>query len=71
MYTSTLTSAPAVPAVLVQAFWARYQELNDWEKVIKNIERGEQKIQRQQDIMSAIRSKLERYPNPWQELKVG
>jgi hypothetical protein len=54
----------------VQVFWARHQELPDWEKVIKNIERGEQKIQRQADIMQAVRSKLERYKNPWQELKV-
>ena len=31
-----------------KAFWARYKELNDWERVIKNIERGEQRIQRQE-----------------------
>ena len=29
------------------AFWERHQELNDWERIIKNIERGEQRIQRQ------------------------
>lgn len=52
-------------------FWERYQELNDWEKIIKNIERGEQKIQRQADIMAAITTKLDKYKNPWQELKVG
>lgn len=56
---------------LLQVFWSRYQELSDWEKYIKNIERGEQKIQRQQDIMQAIKAKLEKYNNPWQELKVG
>eukprot|EP00879_Flechtneria_rotunda_P016500 GHRR01017268.1.p1 GENE.GHRR01017268.1~~GHRR01017268.1.p1 ORF type:complete len:382 (+),score=148.76 GHRR01017268.1:170-1147(+) len=54
-----------------KVFWARYQELNDWEKVIKNIERGEQKIQRQADIMTAINNKLARYKNPWQELKIN
>ena len=52
-------------------FWKRYRDLSDWEKVIKNIERGEQKIQRQQDIMNAVAAKLERYKNPWQELKVS
>jgi hypothetical protein len=51
-------------------FWKRFRDLSDWEKVIKNIERGEQKIQRQQDIMNAVAAKLERYKNPWQELKV-
>ena len=28
-------------------FWERHQELSDWERIIKNIERGEQRIQRQ------------------------
>lgn len=51
-------------------FWRRYAELNDAERIIKNIERGEQRIQRQQDIMTALASKLERYRNPWQELRL-
>ncbi|CAL8460870.1 g401 [Coccomyxa elongata] len=53
-----------------KTFWRRYKELSDWERVIKNIERGEQRIQRQQDIMTAIAAKMERYKNPWQELKL-
>jgi hypothetical protein len=40
------------------------------EQIIKNIERGEQKIQRQADILDAIAGKLARYKNPWNELKV-
>lgn len=40
-------------------------------QVIKNIERGEQKIQRQVDIMNMVAAKLEKYKNPWQELKVS
>lgn len=51
-------------------FWKRYQELHDADRIIKNIERGEQRIQRQQDIMSALAAKLERYRNPWQELRL-
>ena len=47
-------------------FWERYKELNDYERIIKNIERGEQRIQRQADIMAAIAAKLDRYRNPWQ-----
>lgn len=53
-----------------QVFWSRYQELNEWERIVRNIEKGEQKIQRQQDIMNAISVKLDRYKNPWLELKV-
>ncbi len=52
-------------------FWKRVGELNDAEKIIKNIERGEQKIQRQADIMTAIAAKLDKYKNPWNELRVG
>jgi SWI/SNF-related matrix-associated actin-dependent regulator of chromatin subfamily A member 5 len=40
-------------------------------QIIKNIERGEQKIQRQADILDAIAGKLAKYKNPWNELKVG
>jgi hypothetical protein len=51
-------------------FWERYTELNDYEKYMKNIERGEQKIQRYNDIMDALAMKLEAYKNPWKDLKV-
>lgn len=47
-------------------FWERYKELPDWDRHIKNIEKGEARIKRQSDIMHAIASKLDRYRNPWQ-----
>lgn len=34
-----------------EVFFKRYKELHDYERYIKQIERGEQKIQRQQSIM--------------------
>ena len=52
-------------------FWARVGELNDAERILKNIERGEQRLQRQQDITAAIAAKLEKYKNPWHELKIA
>lgn len=55
---------------VTQAFWDNYKDLKDWEKVIGNIDKGEQKIQRQADIMNMIAAKLEKYKNPWQEMKV-
>lgn len=70
-----LTRCP-LPGVCCQVrayaavFWKRVGELNDAEKIIKNIERGEQKIQRQADIMTAIAAKLDKYKNPWNELRV-
>jgi hypothetical protein len=51
-------------------FWQRFQELVEFEKYIRNIERGEQKIQRYNDIMQALAAKLDRYKNPWKDLKI-
>lgn len=44
--------------------------LAEWERIIKQIEAGEQRIHRQAAIANAIAAKLERYKNPWQELKL-
>ena len=52
-------------------FWARVTELADGERIVRNIERGEQKIQRQKDIIRAISKKLELYKNPARELKIS
>uniref|UniRef100_A0A061QM65 SWI/SNF-related matrix-associated actin-dependent regulator of chromatin subfamily A member 5 n=1 Tax=Tetraselmis sp. GSL018 TaxID=582737 RepID=A0A061QM65_9CHLO len=53
-----------------KVFWKRTNELADEEKIIKTIERGEQRIQRQQNIMNAVAAKLERYKNPVLEMKI-
>ncbi|XP_010524758.1 PREDICTED: ISWI chromatin-remodeling complex ATPase CHR11-like [Tarenaya hassleriana] len=53
-----------------KAFKERYKELNDYDRIIKNIERGEARISRKDEIMKAIGKKLDRYKNPWLELKV-
>ncbi|KAL6512313.1 ISWI chromatin-remodeling complex ATPase chr11 [Orobanche hederae] len=37
---------------------------------MKNIERGEARISRKDDIMKAIGKKLYHYKNPWHELKI-
>ncbi|XLS79514.1 hypothetical protein HN51_063739 [Arachis hypogaea] len=51
-------------------FKERYKELNDYDRIIKNIERGEARIFRKDEIMKAIGKKLDRYKNPWLELKI-
>ncbi|KAB5545387.1 hypothetical protein DKX38_013499 [Salix brachista] len=51
-------------------FKERYKELNDYDRIIKNIERGEARISRKDEIMKAIGKKLDRYRNPWLELKI-
>lgn len=44
--------------------------LADYDRIIKNIERGEARISRKDEIMKAIGKKLDRYKNPWLDLKV-
>ena len=44
--------------------------LPDYDRIIKNIERGEARISRKDEIMKAIGKKLDRYKNPWLELKI-
>ncbi|XP_074339857.1 putative chromatin-remodeling complex ATPase chain [Apium graveolens] len=53
-----------------EVFKERYKDLNDYDKIIKNIERGEARISRKDEIMKAIGKKLDRYKNPWLELKI-
>jgi SWI/SNF-related matrix-associated actin-dependent regulator of chromatin subfamily A member 5 len=43
------------------AFWLNYRRINDWEKVLERIERGEKKIQRLRQIRDAIQEKVERH----------
>lgn len=51
-------------------FWKKYKELNDWERIVKNIEKGEAKIRRIDEMTEALKAKTSRYKNPWRELKV-
>ena len=44
--------------------------LLDYDRIIKNIERGEARISRKDEIMKAVGKKLDRYKNPWLELKI-
>uniref|UniRef100_A0ACD5VY14 Uncharacterized protein n=1 Tax=Avena sativa TaxID=4498 RepID=A0ACD5VY14_AVESA len=53
-----------------KVFKERYNELSDYDRIIKNIERGEGRISRKDEIMRAIGKKLDRYKNPWLELKI-
>ncbi|KAJ6796105.1 putative chromatin-remodeling complex ATPase chain isoform X1 [Iris pallida] len=53
-----------------KVFRERYKELSDYDRIIKNIERGEARISRKDEIMKAIGKKLDRYKNPWLELKI-
>lgn len=54
-----------------KAFWSRYKELTDWEKIIDRIGKGEQKLARREAITKALNDKVARTPNPWQTLTIA
>lgn len=43
------------------AFWTNYRRINDWEKILDRVERGEKKILRLRQIRDAIQEKVERH----------
>jgi SWI/SNF-related matrix-associated actin-dependent regulator of chromatin subfamily A member 5 len=53
-----------------KVFWERCTEISDWKRIESNIKKGEQRIQRQEDMLKAVKKKLSLYKNPWRELKV-
>ena len=53
-------------------FWKRGPtELHDWERISKNIEKGEAKIQRKYEIAEMLRAKMTSVSNPWRDLKIA
>jgi len=53
-----------------KVFWKRYKELNDYEKIISNIEKGEAKLQKIQEIQDILTAKISNHRNPLQQLKI-
>jgi SWI/SNF-related matrix-associated actin-dependent regulator of chromatin subfamily A member 5 len=43
------------------AFWANYQRILEWSKILEKVERGEKKIQRLRQIREVIHEKVERH----------
>lgn len=53
-----------------RVFWERCNELQDIEKLVAQIERGEAKIQRRISIKKALDSKMLRYRAPFHQLRI-
>jgi superfamily II DNA or RNA helicase len=53
-----------------KTFWERYNELQDIERILAQIERGEAKIQRRISIKKALDAKMARYKAPFFQLKI-
>uniref|UniRef100_A0A671L9N2 SWI/SNF-related matrix-associated actin-dependent regulator of chromatin subfamily A member 5-like n=1 Tax=Sinocyclocheilus anshuiensis TaxID=1608454 RepID=A0A671L9N2_9TELE len=52
-------------------FWERCNELQDIEKIMAQIERGEARIQRRISIKKALDSKIGRYKAPFHQLRIS
>jgi len=57
-------------AKYASVFFKRYRELKDWEKIMRRIENGEQKIQRRAEISNYLSKKVTRTKNPWVQLRI-
>lgn len=53
-----------------KVFWQRKDELQDHDRVMNIIEKGEQKIQRKKDIRRALEEKMSRYKSPFHQLHI-
>ncbi|XP_001632824.2 SWI/SNF-related matrix-associated actin-dependent regulator of chromatin subfamily A member 5 [Nematostella vectensis] len=51
-------------------FWERNDELQDLERIMAQIERGESKIQRRISIKKALDAKMARYRSPFHQLRI-
>ena len=58
-------------AEYAKAFWKRFGEISDYDKHIKSIELGEQKIETNDRNRKLLRKKMEMYRVPLQQLKIN
>merc|ERR1712106_409466 len=52
-------------------FWERCSELQDCDRILAQIERGESKIQRRASIKKALDAKMARYRAPFHQLRIS
>ena len=51
-------------------FWERYKEIADHERIVSNIEKGEIKLRRVQDVQEILTAKISKLRLPLQQLKI-
>lgn len=51
-------------------FWKRYQEIPDHDKIIKAIERGEERLLKNSEAQKALTMKVSKYAIPQQQMKI-
>ncbi|KAM9994213.1 hypothetical protein ACTFIZ_005515 [Dictyostelium cf. discoideum] len=53
-----------------QAFWKKHSEVVDHEKLVARIEKGEERILKYKETQDSLNYKINKYKNPWVELKI-
>ncbi|KAI8337177.1 SNF2 family N-terminal domain-containing protein [Chlamydoabsidia padenii] len=53
-----------------KVFWERYQELNDYDKYISKIEKGENELEKRGEIQAQLTEKISQLRIPLQQLKI-
>lgn len=54
-----------------KVFWQRYEEIADWQKHLKHIEEGEEKLRKIEHQRKMLRKKMSMYRVPLQQLKIN
>lgn len=65
------SKTPEEIAIYAKAFWKRYTEIADYDKHIKAIEAGEERMRTNERNRKLIRRKMEMYRVPLQQLKIN
>ena len=52
-------------------FWDRFDDLQDHEKILAQIEKGEARIQRRQSVKRALDAKIAKYKAPFHQLRIA
>ncbi|KAI9104856.1 SNF2 family N-terminal domain-containing protein [Phlyctochytrium arcticum] len=51
-------------------FWKRFKELSDWERIIGNIDKGESKLRKIQEVQDHLSRKVRQHRLPLQQLRI-
>ncbi|KAJ1336566.1 hypothetical protein BSLG_007350 [Batrachochytrium salamandrivorans] len=54
-----------------KVFWQRYAEIPDYEKFVGNIEKGEARLKKIQEVQESLSAKIGKYRIPLQQLKLS
>lgn len=54
-----------------KVFWKKYKEVPDCERTVSNIEKGEQRIQRREEMITALKYKIDGVKDPFKNLKIN